>query len=182
MRLCWLVFSAHTSHQCTVLSSPRYSQTYETLQPTKLSTEARMLYNTSPTLLSNPRSTIHDTIKAIELSNSVLSNPRYCPTHTSHQPWSTILSNPRYSPTHDPLQFKILSRLQPTLLTNPGYSLNPRYSLTDDKDKDLFIGLQEFVVGYSKAPEQPQSSARPICHSHCDEHRARTSHHTHCCI
>ena len=22
------------------------------------------------------------------------------------------------------------------------------------------------VVGYSKAPEQPQSSARPICHSH----------------
>ena len=35
-----------------------------------------------------------------------------------------------------------------------------------DKDKDLFIGQQEFVVGYSKAPEQPQSSARPICHSH----------------
>ena len=35
-----------------------------------------------------------------------------------------------------------------------------------DKDKDLFIGPQEFVVGYSKAPEQPQSRARPICHSH----------------
>ena len=35
-----------------------------------------------------------------------------------------------------------------------------------DKDKDLFIGPQEFVVGYSKAPEQPQISARPICHSH----------------
>ena len=35
-----------------------------------------------------------------------------------------------------------------------------------DKDKDSFIGPQEFVVGYSKAPEQPQSSARPICHSH----------------
>ena len=34
------------------------------------------------------------------------------------------------------------------------------------KDKDLFIGQQEFVVGYSKAPEQPQSSAMPICHSH----------------
>ena len=34
------------------------------------------------------------------------------------------------------------------------------------KDKDLFIDLQEFVVGYSKAPEQPQNSARPICHSH----------------
>ena len=32
--------------------------------------------------------------------------------------------------------------------------------------KDLFIGSQEFVVGYSKAPEQPQSSAWPICHSH----------------
>ena len=35
-----------------------------------------------------------------------------------------------------------------------------------DKDKDLFIGPQKFVVRYSKAPEQPQSSARPICHSH----------------
>ena len=34
------------------------------------------------------------------------------------------------------------------------------------RDKDLFIGQQEFVVGYSKAPEQPQSSARAICHSH----------------
>ena len=32
--------------------------------------------------------------------------------------------------------------------------------------KDSFIGPQEFVVGYSKAPEQPQSSDRPICHSH----------------
>ena len=38
--------------------------------------------------------------------------------------------------------------------------------LDKDKDKDLFIGPQEFVVGYSKAPEQPQSSARPSCHSH----------------
>ena len=36
----------------------------------------------------------------------------------------------------------------------------------EDKDRDSFIGPQEFVVGYSKAPEQPQSSARPICHSH----------------
>ena len=35
-----------------------------------------------------------------------------------------------------------------------------------DKDKDSFIGPQEFVVGYSKAPGQPQSSARPVCHSH----------------
>ena len=34
-----------------------------------------------------------------------------------------------------------------------------------DKDKDLFIGPQEFVVGYSKALEQLQSSARPMCHS-----------------
>ena len=34
-----------------------------------------------------------------------------------------------------------------------------------DKDKDLFIDPQEFVMGYSKAPEQPQSSTRPICHS-----------------
>ena len=35
-----------------------------------------------------------------------------------------------------------------------------------DKHKDLFIGSRNFVVGYSKAPEQPQSSARPMCHSH----------------
>ena len=35
-----------------------------------------------------------------------------------------------------------------------------------DKDKDPFIGPQEFVVGYSRAPEQPQSSTRPICQSH----------------
>ena len=40
------------------------------------------------------------------------------------------------------------------------------YCYIKDKDKDLFIGPQEFVVGYSKAPEQPQSSTRPICHSH----------------
>ena len=52
-------------------------------------------------------------------------------------------------------------------------------------------------MGYSKAPEQPQSSARPICHSHTmwknyvmtriisnhhDEDWARTSHLSHCCI
>ena len=41
-----------------------------------------------------------------------------------------------------------------------------KYIRRKDKDKDLFIGPQEFVVGYSKAPEQPQSSPRPICHSH----------------
>ena len=35
-----------------------------------------------------------------------------------------------------------------------------------DKDKNLLTGPQEFVVGYSKAPEQLQSSASPICHSH----------------
>ena len=34
------------------------------------------------------------------------------------------------------------------------------------KEEDSFIGLQEFVVGYSKAPEQSLSTARPICHSH----------------
>ena len=39
--------------------------------------------------------------------------------------------------------------------------------------KDLFIGPQEFVVGYSKAPEQPQSSARPICHSHATTRTGR---------
>ena len=40
------------------------------------------------------------------------------------------------------------------------------YFKDKDKDKDLFVDQQEFVVGYSKAPEQPQSSARPMCHSH----------------
>ena len=40
------------------------------------------------------------------------------------------------------------------------------YSEYINKFKDPFIGPQEIVVGYSKAPEQPQSSARPICHSH----------------
>ena len=36
------------------------------------------------------------------------------------------------------------------------------YSTIKNKDKDPFIGPQEFVVGYSKAPEQPQSSARHV--------------------
>ena len=40
------------------------------------------------------------------------------------------------------------------------------YEITQIGDGDLFIGPQEFVVGYSKAPEHPQSSARPTCHSH----------------
>ena len=41
-----------------------------------------------------------------------------------------------------------------------------RYYKDKDKDNDSFTGPQKFVVGYSKAPEQPQSSARPICHFH----------------
>ena len=38
-------------------------------------------------------------------------------------------------------------------------------------------------MGYSKAPEQPQSSARPIymSFSRYDEDGVRTSHHMHCC-
>ena len=51
-----------------------------------------------------------------------------------------------------------------TLRVNVLYTVHVH--LVTSKDKDLFIGLQEFVVGYSKAPEQPQSSARPICHFH----------------
>ena len=47
-----------------------------------------------------------------------------------------------------------------------------------DKDKDLFIDPQEFVVGYSKAPEHWAY----MSFSHYDEHGARTSHHMHCCI
>ena len=44
-------------------------------------------------------------------------------------------------------------------------SFIPSYLKDKDKDKDPFIGPQEFVVGYSKAPKQTQSSAGPICHS-----------------
>ena len=51
-----------------------------------------------------------------------------------------------------------------------------------DKEKDLFIGQQEFLVGYSKAPEQAQSSSRLMSFSRYDEHGEQTSHHTHCCI
>ena len=49
---------------------------------------------------------------------------------------------------------------------NDNNNNNNYYYYYKDKDEDLFFGPQEFVVGYSKAPEQPQSSARPICHSH----------------
>ena len=43
-----------------------------------------------------------------------------------------------------------------------------KYRSFKDKDKDPFIGPEEFVMGYSKAPEQPRSNARPtvICQSH----------------
>ena len=48
------------------------------------------------------------------------------------------------------------------------FGIGPEFVLKhrEDKDKDLSIVPQEFIVGYSKAPEQQQSSARPICHSH----------------
>ena len=48
-----------------------------------------------------------------------------------------------------------------------------------DKDKDPFIGPLEVVVGYSKDPEQRQAY---MSFSHYEEHVARTTHHTHCCI
>ena len=35
-----------------------------------------------------------------------------------------------------------------------------------EKEEGFIYLPQEFVVRYSKAPEQPQRSARPICHSH----------------
>ena len=56
-----------------------------------------------------------------------------------------------------------------TLLTWKSITINL------DEDKDLFIGRQEFVVGYSNAPEQLQisSSASLICHSHA---MTRTGH------
>ena len=69
-----------------------------------------------------------------------------------------------------PVKYRILFKL--LLLTykclnglGPGY-LSCLVMPLKHKEGDLFIGRQEFVVGYSKAPEQPQSSARPICHSH----------------
>ena len=52
------------------------------------------------------------------------------------------------------------------IVTNSKCIEGPKEVKDKDKDKDLFIGPQQFVVGYSKAPEHPQSSARPICHSH----------------
>ena len=51
------------------------------------------------------------------------------------------------------------------------------------EDWHSFIGPQEFVVGYSKAPEQPQSSVKSTCHSHAMMSTgAWTSHRTHYCI
>ena len=73
-------------------------------------------------------------------------------------------------------------------LSKAKYPYNqPYWSCYKDKeDKDLFIGPQEFVVGYSKAPEQPQSSARPICHSHTMTRMGRelggARHATHCAM
>ena len=67
-------------------------------------------------------------------------------------------------------------------------SLNTNHMYThrlfkSHKDKDLFTSPQEFLVGYSKAPEQPQSSARPICHSHAMTRTGREpATITHCCI
>ena len=37
--------------------------------------------------------------------------------------------------------------------------------IKEENVQGSFIGPQEFVVGYSKAPKQPHSSARHICHS-----------------
>ena len=72
---------------------------------------------------------------------------------------------------------------------NPYKPIHIHTNIKDGKDLSgiiyyfyylLFIIIyQEFVVGYSKAPKQPQSSARPICHSHA---MMRTGHLTHCCI
>ena len=39
-------------------------------------------------------------------------------------------------------------------------------TLVKDKDKDPFIGPQEFVVEYSKAPYQPQRNDWLLCQSH----------------
>ena len=63
---------------------------------------------------------------------------------------------------NDMLMFQIISFQKAFVLIISIRSIK----LNKDKDKDLFIGPPEFVVGYSKAPEQPQSSARSICHSH----------------
>ena len=56
--------------------------------------------------------------------------------------------------------------------------------MTHHKDKDLFIGPQEFVVGYSKAPEQLQTvlGLGYTSFSRYDKHGAKTSNNTHCCI
>ena len=62
----------------------------------------------------------------------------------------------------DPLQTSVRGTSQVTVEGVPANLINA----VKDEDKDLFIGEQEFVEGYSKAPEQPQSSAPHICHSY----------------
>ena len=54
----------------------------------------------------------------------------------------------------------------PVLHTGDFDTFPPVLDKEAEEDKDLFIGPQEFVVGYSKALEQPQSSGRSICHFH----------------
>ena len=55
------------------------------------------------------------------------------------------------------------------------FQLSNRKITRQDQDQyqDPFIGPQEFVVGYSKAPKQPQSNAWPICHSHAMTRKGR---------
>ena len=69
----------------------------------------------------------------------------------------------------EPLQIRAHSRFsaleQQTAVLCLNHSLSDVQTQRVYKDKDLFIGQQD-VVEYSKVPEGPQSSARPICHSH----------------
>ena len=89
-----------------------------------------------------------------------------CPINTHKSLTNMIRFLHRYDVCVDSVQFVVLFH-HATMLSLWATQLFKRLELNHkDKDKDLFIGPQEFVVGYSKAPEQPQSSARPICHSH----------------
>ena len=59
-----------------------------------------------------------------------------------------------------------LPKIQNRSVNRESKSVMLKLNMDGYRDKDSFIGLQEFVIGYSKAPKQPQSSARHICHSH----------------
>ena len=60
--------------------------------------------------------------------------------------------------------------------------MQERITKGKEEDKDSFIGLQEFVVDILRLPSSRRAAMAYISFPRYDEHRARTIHHTHCCI